>query len=101
MIIREKKRFAININKMTAEATQALYDLDNSFVGTENYMGLTYFWAYEYRHYLREASMPIRRKIHNTFLKLGMDVGGESLKHAQIISAATKIPLSNYPEEYK
>ena len=61
--------YAINLNVITDEATQSLYKLDQEFVGTQNYMGLAYFWGQEYKHCLRQATVSQRRRIHNLGLK--------------------------------
>ena len=52
--------YAINLNVITDEATQSLYKLDQEFVGTQNYMGLAYFWGQEYKHCLRQATVSQR-----------------------------------------
>ena len=77
--------FSINLNATTIEAMSAVMDLDRSFVGTPNYMGVAYFWSYSYRHYLRDASIAMRRRIHNKMLDCGLEVNGESEMHSQII----------------
>ena len=61
--------YAINLNVITDEATQSIYKLDQEFVGTPNYMGVAYFWSHEYKHYLRQATVSQRRRIHNKGLK--------------------------------
>ncbi len=61
--------YAINLEVITDEATQSLYKLDRKYIGTPNYMGLAYFWGQEYKHYLRDATVSQRRRIHNKGLK--------------------------------
>jgi hypothetical protein len=77
--------YHINLNKITWEATEALLKLDETFVGTPNYLGITYFWHYNFRHYLRDTGCKSRVKIHNAFLKAGLDVGGFSVEHIKIV----------------
>jgi len=36
-------------------------------------MGLAYFWHHDFRFHLRDASYAKRRKIHNQWLKQGID----------------------------
>ena len=65
--------YSINIEALTFDATMELLNLDKSFVGTPNYMGLAYFWGHEYKHTLRDISIAKRRKIHNVGLKKEID----------------------------
>ena len=58
----------INLNTISNAAFSKMYELDKQFVGTENYMGLAYYWNYEYRHYLRDAKPYIKRKVQNSLL---------------------------------
>tara|TARA_R110001599_G_scaffold265186_1_gene465909 strand:+ start:784 stop:1035 length:252 start_codon:yes stop_codon:yes gene_type:complete len=81
----------INTNHLSIEATKKLLNLDKSFFGTNDYMGFSYFWSYEYRHYLRDVSYAKRRRVHKELLKSGLAVNGESLKHLQIIRNITKL----------
>jgi len=62
------KAMNINLNTISNAAFSKMYELDKQFIGTENYMGLAYYWNYEYRHYLRDAKPYIRMKVHNSFL---------------------------------
>ena len=52
----------LDTNVMTWEATEALLQLDRTFINTPNYLGVQYFWAYKYRHYLRDVSSSVRRR---------------------------------------
>jgi len=72
------------------EALNQIIALDKSFLKTENYLGLTYFWHYDYRHYLRDASPSKRRKIHAAFLKARLAIDGESKAHFSIIQKYIK-----------
>jgi len=78
--------YNINIEKLPGQSFIKIIELDNTFVGTENYMGFAFFWAYEYRHYLRPQRPHILRKIHNAFLAEGLELSGESERHLQIIT---------------
>lgn len=70
---------------VTFKAHQEIRELDQKYIGTENYLGLAYFWAYEYRHYLRDCTFAKRRKIHKRLIKEGLPVDGESDQHLEII----------------
>lgn len=74
-----------NSRELTFEAFEGIFKLDKTFVGTENYLGLAYFWAMEYKHYLRDCSMAKRRKIHKKWLQAGLDLTGISKHHLSII----------------
>lgn len=58
---------------------------DREAIGTKNYLGVAYFWNYEYRHYLRDATDSKRRRVHNAFIKAGLSVDGESPEHEAIV----------------
>ena len=82
--------YAINLNTIAYEAFVKIYDLDQSFINTNNYIGLAYFWAYEYRHYLRDATIAQRKKVHRLFLKNNLIIDQASEKHFNIIKSVTK-----------
>jgi len=75
----------INLETTTWKATHSLFQLDKTFIGTEDYMGVCYFWDYEYRHSMRPTTAKQRKTIHHALIKAGLDVGGKSDSHAQII----------------
>jgi hypothetical protein len=89
IIVSKVKAYNLDLNKITPKATQKLYDLDKEFVGTPDYMGLAYFWAYEYRHLLRD-NRKYWINIHKAFLDAGLDVREESYYHLQIINKIIK-----------
>lgn len=82
--------YKINLGTASHEATQAILKLDASFVGTENYLGVSYFWSYEYRYPMRDASVATRKAVHTKMLKAGLDVDGCTPRHDSIIAWATK-----------
>jgi hypothetical protein len=88
----------LNLESLTLEASQALCDLDRTFIGTENYMGIAYFWAYEYRFPMRDVTIAMRKKIHGKLLKAGLKVDEESDAHKAIIMTyrLTKIAVNKY-----
>lgn len=74
-----------NSSYVTVDAFNAIFKLDKTFVGTGNYLGLAYFWAHEYRHYLRDCTMAKRRTVHKKWLQAGLNLEGISDKHLSII----------------
>ena len=78
--------YQINLNTTTPQATQKLYELDRSFINTRNYMGLSWFWHYDYKYTgLRECSVAKRKKVHKKLLQSGLNVNETSDKHFEII----------------
>lgn len=74
----------------TIEAIHELMQLDEKFIGTTNYLGIRYFWHYDYRHYLRDATYIQRQKVHNAFLKAGLKLNESSNAHLSIINKIIK-----------
>ena len=77
--------YTLNLETITVEAADAIAELDRTFVGTPDYMGIAWFWNYSYRHYLRDASISQRRRVHQLLVGEGLKVGGESPDHEDII----------------
>ena len=46
----------------------------------------TYFWNYEYRHYLRDATINQQNKVLRQFVNFGLEINGASFKHLAIIT---------------
>jgi hypothetical protein len=63
----------------------AILQLDRELIGTEDYMGLAFFWDYNYRHQLRDASPAQRRRVHEKLRMAGYKLDGISDMHSQII----------------
>ena len=93
--------YSLNLNTITWKAHQKLMDVDEKFVGTENYMGLVYFHNYGYRHILRDdPSIIQRRRIHSELLKRGLKVDEMSKEHNEVIAkylTGTISKISNTP----
>jgi len=77
--------YAINLNKISPRAYSKIHEMDSNFISTPDYLGLAYFWNYEYRHYLRDATIQKRQKIHSLFLYHGLAVNDATDKHLKII----------------
>jgi hypothetical protein len=69
----------------TAEAYMKIVRLDESFIGTYNYMGHAFFWATEYKHELRGLSINERRAVHHMWMEIGLDVEDVSELHAETL----------------
>lgn len=81
----------INLNKVTLQAFARLMEIDEQFIGTKHYIGVAFFWNYEYRHYLRDTSTAKRQKVHRLFMEENLDVAGRSGRHLEIIRKITKL----------
>jgi hypothetical protein len=78
----------LDTNALTWNATKALLALDETFVGTPDYMGLAFFWGQDVKFYLRDATYAQRRKYHAALLKAGKPLtwgGAEAEKLARAI----------------
>jgi len=76
---------------------------ENGFVNSEEYailangggVGNDWFWNHAYRHYMRDASLEQRNKVKEQFIKEGLELDGESPRHAYIVVSIVS------PEELK
>ena len=66
-------------------AFKKLNAIDKKFVGTPNYMGIYWFWNYEFRHVMRDATPEKTKKVHDAFLSAKLEVSGNSEQHKKII----------------
>jgi hypothetical protein len=85
--------YAINLNAISWGASGEIYKLDKKFIGTEDYMGVAYFWSHEYKHFLRDFTVSQRRRIHKKALKLGIDFTEVGAKQWELISEVLKRPV--------
>lgn len=90
----------MNLDKLTFEAYQKIYELDEKFIGTENYMGIAYFWHYAFRHYLRDATTEQRKKVHLKILQYNLQVSDETQMHWEIIKDVFKEQRQHLTELY-
>ena len=81
------------MESMTITATKGLFALDKTFVGTDDYIGLAYFWSAQYKFWLREASLAKRRRVHHKLLKAGLQLDGHGPEHSKIISNVLKVEI--------
>lgn len=79
----------LNTETLTPTATRALLELDKTFIGTDDYIGMAYFWNYEYRHSMRPVSYATARRVHTVLLAAGLDVRHASSEHEAIIVEVT------------
>lgn len=87
--------YSINLNSISWGASGEIYKLDKSFIGTEDYIGIAYFWTHEYKHYLRDATISQRRRIHNKALTLGLDFCEVGIKQWELIAQVLKMPIKD------
>lgn len=80
----------IDIAKLTFDGQRKLYELDEKFIGTANYMGIAFFWNYNYRFDLRDATPTERKRVHLAFIKAGLKVNQSSDAHLSIINKTIK-----------
>lgn len=67
------------------DAHLLILEADKGFIGTWHYLGMAYFWNYEYRHHLRDAGSEVRLRVHDEFLTKNLKLNGQSDKHFSII----------------
>ena len=70
----------------TPAAFDAVKALDETFIGTPNYMGLAWFWEYDYRHALRDCTREQRVAVHDAFIAARLNVAGNSEAHTNIVA---------------
>jgi len=56
-----------------SDAYKKLNDLDTSFIGTDSYMGVAYFWDHEVKHTMRDMTPKFRKIIHDALLLNGIE----------------------------
>lgn len=72
--------------ELSSAMAKRLLEMDHELIGTPDYMGGAYFWNYEYRHTLRDASALVRVRVHDAWLAAGLPLDGKSKKHQAILS---------------
>ena len=75
---------------MTYNAFAAVRELDLQFVGTDQYMGVAYFWHHEYKHTLRQATPRQRRITHHKILRAGFQPDEYNKTITEIIAKLDK-----------
>lgn len=88
-VITEYDDGTTKLGVLTQSAYNKVKALDSKFIGTEDYMGLAYFWSVEYKAYLRDASPVERQQVHKEFLDKGLGVHDDSDAHQEIVSKIT------------
>ena len=88
--------YSINLETASWNATEAIRQLDKSFVGTPDYMGVAYFWSHEFKHWLRDCTVAERKRVHLLWLKnnlsfeAGIDPAIDCQPHWSIIKSVCK-----------
>jgi hypothetical protein len=70
---------------LTPDQYKRLLAIDEEWKGSEHYMGLAYFWNYDYRFAMRDATANQRVRVHRAFLAAGLDLDGRTGEHEAII----------------
>ena len=93
--------YALNLNTISFEATRHLLALDKNFIGTEDYLGLAYFWkSCDFKWCLRETSIAKRKKIHRLWLRENLPMTCETRRHWELVAKVLKIEIpKNVPEK--
>ena len=88
--------YSINLETASWNATVGIMDLDKTFVGTADYMGVAYFWSHEFKHWLRSCTVVERRRVHSAWLRnglsfdAGIDPTIDSAPHWEIVKRVCK-----------
>ena len=67
--------YTINLKTVSQEAFDHIWNLDRDFIGTDNYLGVAYFWHHAFRYHMREATISQRRRVHKKLIEAGVPVG--------------------------
>lgn len=73
------------------ETYNLIRNIEKYNLGTTKYMGIGWFWNYEYRHYLRDSSYVTRQIIHDELVNYDLELDGISEKHHLIITAYSDV----------
>lgn len=83
-------------------ALSRLATLDQELVGTPGYLGIGWFWSWTFRHYLRNATLHARVLVHDAFLREGLELAGDTLRHHEIVLwICTRTPKRRTRELYE
>lgn len=76
----------LDVMNLSQKAKDALIKLDEKFIGTDNYMGVAYFWNEEYKWWLRDAKAKVRRQVHTAFVKAKLKPDEYSKEHRAVVT---------------
>ena len=71
---------------LTYNAFAAIIELDLQFIGTDQYMGMAYFWHHDYKFTLRQATPRQRRIAHHKILRAGFKPNDKNKTITKIIA---------------
>ena len=75
---------------LTFNAFAAVRELDLQFIGTDQYMGVAYFWHHDYKFTLRQATPRQRRITHHEILRAGFQPNEHNKTITKIIAKLDK-----------
>lgn len=68
-------KYSINRNlqvDIKSNVLSKLFELDSSFIGTNSYMGIAYFWDHDVKYTMRDVSPKFRKIVHDTAIEWGL-----------------------------
>ena len=80
----------LNLDITSMDQMIELDRFDRTQIGTPNYLGIAYFWHYDFRHHLRDVSYSIRKKVHHALVKNNLALDEYSAEHLSIVERITK-----------
>ena len=80
----------VKLGGVTFPALCKISEIDRDFVGSDNYIGVAYFWSQKHPQKARlcKASIAARRRVHNALMREGLDLEGDTGIHRSIINIA-------------
>ena len=75
----------LDLMGLSDKARNAIWHLDERYIGTADYMGVAYFWHEDYKWWLRDATPKVRRQVHEAFRKANLPPDETSTEHRAII----------------
>lgn len=80
----------VKLGGVSFTALCKISEIDRDFVGSDNYMGVAYFWSQRHPQKARlcKASIAARRRVHNALVREGLDLEGDTGIHRSVINIA-------------
>jgi hypothetical protein len=80
-------RFDLTLS-LTQDTFKVLREIDQRNVGTEDYMGIFWFWDDEYHRALKDVPCRVRAAAHDALVTAGLTPNGFSPEHTALILMA-------------
>jgi hypothetical protein len=90
--MKNPNKYLLNLDLQSSHAFLKLIELDTTFIGTTNYMGIAFFWNKKYDFILgcSKIDLEIMKELHSIFLLKNLDLDGTSKMHNKIIKYLIK-----------